>query len=87
MKARRAEWIRFTLVLLLALILIAAQILGNQVAQAEAPQVISQPAPGESAVLAPEAPQDAATMAALMAIEMAALTPPQYFTDLPIIIH
>ena len=83
----RADWVRFTLVLLLALILIATQILGNQVAQAGDPQPISHPAPGESTGLAPEAPQFNVTAAALMAIEMAALTPPQYFTDLPLIIH
>jgi hypothetical protein len=87
MKASRADWVRFTLVLLLALILIATQILGNQVAQAGDPQVNSHPAPGEIPALAPEAPQFNATAAALMAIEMAALTPPQYFTNLPIIIH
>jgi hypothetical protein len=85
MKARRADWVRFILLMLLALILIATQISGNQAAQAGDPGVISHPAPGETAVLAPLAPQDAATVAALMAAEMAALTPPLYFTDLPVI--
>jgi hypothetical protein len=85
MKVSRTDWVRFTMVLLLALVLIAAQILGNQAAQAGNPRVISQPAPGETAVPVPLAPQDAKTVAALMAAEMAALTPPQYLTDLPII--
>jgi hypothetical protein len=85
MKVSRADRVRFTLVLLMALILIATQILGNQAAQAGDPRVISQPAPGETALLTPLAPQDAKTVAALMAAEMAALTPPQYISDLPVI--
>jgi hypothetical protein len=87
MKGKRADRVRLTLVVLMALILIATQILGNQAAQARDPQVISHPAPGESAVLTSLAPQDTATVAALMAAEMAALTPPQYLADIPIILH
>jgi hypothetical protein len=85
MKISHTDWVRFILVLLLALILIATQLLGNQAAQAGNPRVISQPAPGETALLTPLAPQDAKTVAALMAAEMAALTPPQYISDLPVI--
>jgi hypothetical protein len=87
MKGKRADRVRLTLVVLMALILIATQILGNQAAQAGDPRVISHPAPGESAVLTPLAPQDTVTVAALMAAEMAALTPPQYLADIPIILH
>lgn len=87
MKVRRAEQVRFTLILLMTLILIATQILGNQAAQAEGSRVISHAAPGESALRTPLAPQDAKTVAALMAAEMAALTPPQYITDIPVIIR
>jgi hypothetical protein len=85
MKISHTDWVRFILVLLLALILIATQLLGNQAAQAGNPRVISHPAPGETTALAPLAPQDAKTVAALMAAEMAALTPPQYISDLPVI--
>lgn len=87
MKASRADWIRFTLILLLTLILMATQILGSQVAQAGDPRVISHPAPGEITALTPLAPQFDAKVAALMAAEMAALTPPQYLMDLPLIIR
>jgi hypothetical protein len=87
MKASRADRVRFTLILLMALILIGTQILGNQNAQARDARVISHPAPGESTILTRLAPQDTATVAELMAAEMAALTPPQYITDIPIVIH
>ncbi len=87
MRASRADRVRFTLLLLLALILMATLILENQAAQAGDPQVISQPAAGESTALAPLAPQANATAAALMAAEMAALTPPQYLLDLPLTIR
>jgi hypothetical protein len=87
MKVSRADRVRFAVILLLALILIGTQVLGNQTAQAGDPQVISRPAPGETSLLAPLAPQDTPTVAELMAAEMAALTPPQYFTDIPVIIR
>lgn len=87
MKGSYADWVRFILLLFLILILMATQILGNQVAQARENRVITHPAPGETTALTPLAPQDDATAAALMAAEMAALTPPQYLMDLPLIIR
>ena len=87
MKASRADLIRLGLELVMALILIAALTLGNQSAQAENPQVFSQPAPGDITLSAPQAPQVAVSTAELMAIEMSALNPPLYFTDVPIIIR
>lgn len=87
MKTSRADRVRFTLLLLLALILMATLILENQAAQAGDPRVITHAAPGETTALAPLAPQANATAAALMAAEMAALTPPQYLLDLPLTIR
>lgn len=83
---RRSSSLRLALEIVLVLILILIRAADRNSAQASPVQDISYHAPAENIAAADIlADIDPNTQAALMAVEMAALTPPYYTVDLPIV--
>ena len=83
---RRSSLIRLALEIVLVLVLILIRAADRNTAQASPVPEISYHAPAENIVAADlRMDIDPNTQAALMAAEMAALTPPYYAVDLPII--
>ena len=83
---QRSSLIRLALEIVLVLVLILIRAADRNTAQASPVQDISYHAPAENIAAADLLVDiDPNTQAALMAVEMAALTPPYYAIDLPIV--
>ena len=85
MNAGRTGPFRLALEIFLLLAFILILTAGVFLAQARSGLASPNPAPPGNAAAEVQAPLDANTNAALMAAEMAALTPPFFMTTLPII--
>ena len=87
MNARRIGTFRLALEICLVLAFILILTAGGFLTQASSGLSSSNPAPPGSAAADVQATPDASTQAALMAAEMAALTPPLYLITLPVVLR
>ena len=85
MTARRMHPFRLALEITLVLALILILTAGSFWAQARSSTGSANPAPAGSSAAEVQATPIPAVQAALMAAEMAALTPPQYIVSMPVI--